>query len=224
MGTKIYKKITGIFVFLLPFILGAIGIAANYYIIPNTFSESVFLARWIFSDDAAEIIDITDVIDMISNLNSVIPRTNDMVIIKFFWYIWMLSFIASLFFVGKRLHTKPVPNATNSVFINKTPYYIIQNISNILKKVNRERHTNELDDLIYDVKCLEEKLSVESDFGYGGIDAINCENEIAGKLQFLFNIVSNIEEGDFTENVCKLSDAVEDVEFLLKRRNEIKKA
>lgn len=56
MGAKIYKKITGKFFFLLPVILGAIGIAANYYIIPNTFSESVFLARWIFSDDAAEII------------------------------------------------------------------------------------------------------------------------------------------------------------------------
>ena len=73
------------------------------------------------------------------------------------------------------------------------------------------------------IKKLEEKLSVESDFGYGKGSVINCENNIARQIQFLLDTVSCIENGDFEENLKEMNTVVTNINSLLRRRNELKK-
>ena len=79
------------------------------------------------------------------------------------------------------------------------------------------------DSLLYAVKKLEEKLSVESDFGYGKSAVINCENNIARQIQFLLDTVPCIENGDFEENLKAMNAAVMNINSLLRRRLELKR-
>lgn len=76
---------------------------------------------------------------------------------------------------------------------------------------------------MYAVKKLEEKLSVESDFGYGKSAVINCENNIARQIQFLLDTVPCIENADFEENLKAMDTAVMNINFLLRKRIELKK-
>ena len=96
-------------------------------------------------------------------------------------------------------------------------------MSDNLRQAKRRRNDNGLDALIYKVKCLEEKLFVESDFGYGGDVVIDCENDISRKLQFIKEMVSNIESGNITDNINILNEVVSETNMLLSKRRELKK-
>lgn len=86
-----------------------------------------------------------------------------------------------------------------------------------------QRCSPQLDSLIYSVKILEEKLFVESDFGYGKNAVINCENNIAKQLQFLLDAIPCVENGDFEENLKAMNTAVMNINSLLRKRIELKK-
>lgn len=100
---------------------------------------------------------------------------------------------------------------------------MIQNVTNQLKQLKIQRSSQQLDSLIYSIKKLEEKLSVESDFGYGESTVIDCENNIAKQIEFLLDNVSGIENGDFEENIKKMNVCVMNINSLLCRRSELKK-
>jgi hypothetical protein len=89
--------------------------------------------------------------------------------------------------------------------------------------LEQRRSGKELGALIYNVKKLEEKLSVESDFGYGRSAAIECENNIAKQLQFLRDVLPYIENGNLSENISKMNTAATNITNLLRRRAELKK-
>ena len=72
-------------------------------------------------------------------------------------------------------------------------------------------------------KKLEEKLSVESDFGYGKKSVINCENDIARQIQFLLDTIPCMESGNFDENLNAMNSAIMNINSLLRRRTELKK-
>ena len=135
----------------------------------------------------------------------------------------MAGLITSLFFVGKQLQAKPEPNAANAILTKKEPYLMIQDVTDALKQLKARRNSKQLDSLIYSVKKLEEKLSVESDFGYGKSSVINCENNIARQIQFLLDTAPCIENGDFEEDLKAMNTAVMNINSLLRRRIELKK-
>ena len=142
---------------------------------------------------------------------------------RIFWWAWLASLISSLFFVGKQLQAKPEPNAKNAILTKKKPYLMIQDVTDALKQLKTRRSSKQLDSLMYSVKKLEEKLSVESDFGYGKSAVINCENNIARQIQFLLDIVPRVENGDFEENLKTMNTAVMNIDSLLRKRIELKK-
>ena len=128
-----------------------------------------------------------------------------------------------LFFAGRQLQKKPEPDKTNSILTKKEPYLMIQDVSAALKMIKKQRNDNKLDALIYAVKSLEDKLFVESDFGYGDSNVINCENNIARQLQFLVEAAPDVEFGNIDENISRLNKAVMNINSLLRRRTELKK-
>ncbi len=127
---------------------------------------------------------------------------------RIFWWVWLAGLITSLFFVGKQLQSKSEPNAPNAILTKKEPYLMIQDVTDALKQVKAHNNNKQLDSLIYAVKKLEEKLSVESDFGYGKNAVISCENNIARQIQFLVDTVSCVENGDFEENIKAMNTAM----------------
>ena len=125
--------------------------------------------------------------------------------------------------MGKQFHAKPEPNAPNAILTKKEPYLMIQDVNDSLIQLKTRTNSKQLDSLLYAVKRLEEKLSVESDFGYGKSVVINCENNIARQLQFLIDTVPVVENGDFEENLKAMNTAIMNINSLLRRRIELKK-
>lgn len=115
------------------------------------------------------------------------------------------------------------PNTTDTILINREPYLLAQEINSRLRLLKTSLSSKKIDALIYTAKCLEERFSIESDFGYGDRDIINCENEIAEKLQCILDIILHIGEKELYQNIKILDEAIAEVNFLLNRRKELKK-
>ena len=87
----------------------------------------------------------------------------------------------------------------------------------------QKNKSKDINSLLTSVKRLEEKLSVESDFGYGKNNVINCENNIARQLQYLLDSVPYISTGNMSENIAEMNKAVFNINSLLRKRIELKK-
>lgn len=210
------KKVMGKFVFAIPVGILLIGIIAFFIVVPNIYGKAVSFVDWIFTDPQ-------NIIDTLRDSNAVLPKAYSIIGIRIFWWVWLAGWITSLFFVGKKLHAKPEPNATNALLTKKEPYLMIQDVNDALKQLKTQTSSKQLDSLLYAVKRLEEKLSVESDFGYGKGAVINCENNIARQLQFLIDTIPIVKNGDFEENLKAMNTAIMNINSLLRRRIELKK-
>ncbi|MEE1195382.1 MAG: serine/threonine-protein kinase [Lachnospiraceae bacterium] len=210
------KKVMNKFVFFIPVIILLVGVAAYFIVIPNIYGKVVSFVDWLFTDPE-------NIINALRDPNAVLPKVNSIIGMRIFWWVWLASLISSLFFVGKQLQAKPEPNATNAILTKKEPYLMIQDVADVLKQLKTRRSSKQLDSLMYSVKKLEEKLSVESDFGYGKSAVINCENNIARQIQFLLDTIPCVENGDFEENLKAMNTAVMNINSLLRRRIELKK-
>ena len=210
------KKVMNRVVFLIPVIILLVGVATYFLVIPDIYGKVVSFVDWLFTDPENSINTLRDP-------NAALPKVNSIIGMRIFWWIWLASLVASLFFVGKQLQAKPEPNAKNAILTKRKPYLMIQDVTDALKQLKTRRSSQQLDSLIYSVKKLEEKLSVESDFGYGKSAVINCENNIARQIQFLLDIVPRVENDDFEENLKTMNTAVMNIDSLLRKRIELKK-
>lgn len=204
------------FICIIPMFLLSIGVIAYFIVIPNIYGKVVSFIDWLFAVPQ-------NIINTLRDPNMVLPQVNSIIGMRIFWWTWLVAFITSLFFVGKQLQTKPEPNAINAIFTKKEPYLLMQDVMDLLKQVRVRNNSKQLESLIYAVKKLEEKLSVESDFGYGKGAVINCENNIAQQIQFLLEVSKHIEDGDFEENINAMNMAVANINSLLRKRIELKK-
>lgn len=210
------KKIINKFIFLIPIVILLIGIVAYYIVIPNIYGKVISFIDWLFTDSQ-------NIMDTLRNPNAVLPKIYSIIGMRIFWWLWLLGLSTSLFFVGKQLQAKPEPYTVNAVFTKREPYLVIQTVTDALKQLKTHRSSKQLDSLIYAVKKLEEKLSVESEFGYGESIVINCENNIAQQIQFLLDAIPCIENGDFEENLKAMNIAVMNINSLLRKRIELKR-
>lgn len=210
------RKVINKFVFFIPVVIILIGIITYFIVIPNLYGKVVSFIDWLFTDPK-------NIMDTLRNPDAVLPQVNTIIGMRIFWWIWLVGLITSLFFVGRQLQTKPESNAINAILTKKEPYLMMQDVSDALKQLKAQRKSSQLDSLIYSVKKLEERLSVESDFGYGKNVVINCENNIAKQIQFLLDTVPYIENGNFEDNLKAINAAVMNINSLLRRRTELKK-
>lgn len=203
-------------IFAIPVFILFVGIVAYFIVVPKDYSRVISFFDWLFTDPQ-------NIVDTLHDSHIVMAQINSIIGIRIFWWVWLAAFIASLFFVGKQFQTKPAPDAPNAILTKKEPYLMIQDVMDALKQVKKRSSSKQLDSLIYAVKRLEEKLSVESDFGYGNKAVIHCENNIANQLQFLLDTVSCVENGNFEQNLDAMSTAVTNINSLLRKRTELKK-
>ncbi|MDO4345547.1 MAG: protein kinase [Eubacteriales bacterium] len=210
------KKVMGKIVFYIPVVILFIGVIAFFVVVPSIYGKAVSFIDWMFTDPQ-------NIIDTLRDANAVLPKAYSILGVRIFWWVWLASLTASLFFVGKQLHAKPEPDAINAILMKKEPYLMIQDVNDALKQLKAHTSNKKLDALLYAVKRLEEKLSVESDFGYGKGAVISCENDIARQLQFLIDTIPNVENGDLEENLNLMSTAVMNINSLLRKRIELKK-
>lgn len=207
-------------IFVIPAVILIIGLAAYFIVIPGIYGQVVSFIDWLFTDSS-------NIIGTLRNPSAVLSQVNSIIAAKIFWWIWLASLICSLFFVGKKIQNKTEPIA-DSIFLKKNnPYLMIKKIYNSLNKLKMEDSVNnnkELNFLIYKIKKLEEKISVENNFGYGDRSVINCEINIVKQLQFILKQISQMEK-DITleEKIKDIHVAVINIDDLLQERTILKK-
>ena len=212
------KKTIKKFVFVFPVVVLLIGVVAFFIVVPSIYGKVVSFFDWIFSDPQ-------NIIDTLRDSNVILSKAYSIVGIRVFWWIWIASFAASLFAVGKQLHNVKEKDAVsvNAVLKNKEPYLMTQNVYELLRQIKNLSNSRKLDSLLHAINRLKEKLYVESDFGYGNDAVIACENSIAGQLGFLTDAVGKLENDDCEERINAMNKAVMNINSLLQRRIELKR-
>lgn len=214
--TVLDKSIFNKIIFIAPLIIFLIGIIAYFVVIPNIYGKTVSFIDWLFTDSET-------ILNTLRDPNKVLPQIHSIIGIGIFWWLWLAGFIVSLFFVGQRLNSTPEPNAANAILKKNAPYFMIQDISEILRQKNQGKNIMALNNFIYNVKRLEDKFSVESDFGYGNSGVIKKENEISEQLQILKDGAEKINKGDILKNISELNEVVANINSMLRTRTELKK-
>ena len=188
----------------------------------------IFTLMSIYADRAVSFADLLfsnplNIIDTLQDFGSLLPQPWIIIAIRIFWYVWLAFFIASLFFVGRRLHFKSPPIASNAELIKKEAYFLAKEVGENIRLAKQNHNDKALDGLVYALKKLEEKLSTESDFGHGKNEIISCENNIAQQLRFLREASSSAGNGDLQTNIKEMNTAITNINNLLERRREMKK-
>lgn len=204
--------------FALIFIFLLILTVADFTVIPNIYGENVSFIKWIFTDPKK-------IISILGQSGTVLNETDSVIgkLFPLFMWIWLIGFFFTLFYLGKHFHTKSEECNQNATMLKKEPYLMIQNINSSLKQIKRRKSSKELERLMCSAKFLEERLSTESDFGYGNELIINCENNIAQQLELLLDYALNIEAGDFEENINSMNMTMINISSLIERRVELKR-
>ena len=202
-------------IFFMPVVIFFIGVTAYFIIIPSIYGKTVSFIDWLFSDPETIAATLRD-------SNVVFEQLNGIIAIGIFWWLWLASFILSLFFVGRKLNSHSEP-AIGLKSTKQENCLILQNINFILGGLKNKHGTREFEDLSYSMKRLENNLSIETDFGYGNNAVIECENDITDKIQELKISVSNIEIGNISDNLKTANNILNDINFLIRQRAELKK-
>lgn len=198
-------------ILIFPVIIILIEILFNFIIIPKIYGNAVLPYDWLFADPQS-------IINTISNFNNINLDTKEIMFIRIFEYTLLLLFFASIFFVGKKLNVPPKSND-----IRKYLYLMTQDVINILNIKKESIETKEFNIIIADIKQLEERLSIESDFGYGNNIVINCENDIVKHIESIIYLAANIEEKNYTNNIDLIRVEILIINRLLSKRAELKK-
>lgn len=210
-GNDIFDKM----ILFMPVIIFFIGVLAYFIIIPNIYGKSVSFIDWLFSDTET-------IVATLRNSNVVFEQVNGIVAIGIFCWMWLASFILSLFFVGRKLNS-PAEPTTSLKSTKQANCLVLQNINFTLVNLRNKHGTREVEDLSYAMKRLENNLSIETDFGYGSSAVIKCENDITEKIRELKISVSNIEIGNISDNIRKSNSILNDINLLIMQRSELKK-
>lgn len=203
-------------VFAAPLLVLFAGLIVHFVVVPNIYGQMVSFIDWLISDPQ-------NIVETLRTPDEILKNIYYINAIKIFWYIWLAVLVASLFFVGRELQKKPEPDMKNTILIKKEAYILAQNIMESLKKESLNNKSKELQEFITSFKRLEERLSVESDFGIGNALVINCENNIARQLQYILDSAPYISSGDMIRNITELNKAVININLLLRNRTELKK-
>lgn len=204
-------------IYLLPFVLATIGVILFFVMVPKIYGNSVSFVQWLFSD-------IDDVLKTLQEPNIVLPKIYSIIFLRIGIYVLTILFITSLFFVGKQLQRKKEPIAEGAVLKGKDAYYLMMKISSDMKEIQRKFNQPEISKLSYDVKRLDEKMSIESDFGCSNFMVTDIENEIVQYLYFIQDTIKSIIMSNNIDGKIEIIESyITKISMLLKQRTEMKK-
>lgn len=208
--------------FIIPIIIFIIGIIAYFFLEPDN-KQVLYFLRWLWGDSHNHSLSFIDWLFIDSVPHTDASTSNIIISKRFFWIIWLITFIISLFLLGLKIHKQTEYVNPNAILIMNEPYLLINKIYNKIKYACSEYDYEELNSILYSVKCLKEKLSVESDFGFGDNSIIICENNIAKLLQNLLSISNNIDDINLYNYIKEAKFIIENINSNLVERTELKK-
>lgn len=210
------RRILGRLLWLLPVLLLLVGVIAYTVILPVLYGEMISFWDLLFSNPQS-------ILQKLRDPDAVLSHFNSMLAVKIFFWVWFLAFVASLFFVGRQLHTRQEPISGSAVMIQREPFLLMQEVNAAIRQSYAKTHSRDVFSLLSAGKHLEERLSLESDFGRGNAQVIACEASIASELQLMLELASHLDGEQSGDSLSALERSVQTVNSLLLRRAELKK-
>ncbi len=126
--------------------------------------------------------------------------------------------------VGKQLHRKNEPDNLDALLKGKEAFFNAMKISAALKEAKGKINNMDIEKLSHKMKILQEKLSIESDFGYSNKSITDCENEIAHLLDHLYNMANALTSDEkMMVYQSNINECISRIQALLNQRTEMKK-
>ena len=163
----------------------------------------------------------TETLEILSNHNIADLDLQDIIYVQLTFCVWIMLFVYSLYNIGKEFQKKPLPDGKNTKLVKKEAYYRSLDIQKALDKLQEDNP--EIEELKRMGQRLVEKLSVESDFGYGKKEVIECETDIYVKLSYIKETIPRISREMNKEDYDGVKEAFSDIISMLRKRSEMKK-
>ena len=136
-----------ILLFAMPVIIAAAGLITFFVLVPKVYGEAVSVLEWLFADPKK-------IFELMLEAKDALTNSTAAMILRIVWLLWLGTLIASLFFVGRWLHTRRQPVASNAALVAKDPYLMVQDIRDALLQVKNRVESKQLDSLLYSVSSL----------------------------------------------------------------------
>ena len=205
------KKIKEYLIFILPVLFLLVGIWAFFNVVSINYTRAVSLVDWLFSGP-------DNIIATLRDVDTLMGQVQRIILMRAFWICWFVGFSVSVFMLGRHIQNKKEKYSEYAVIRGKEAYHKAQTV--IIRNHNK-LHTKECLKLSKRLNALVERLNYESDFGYGALSIIDCENQINQKINNLSECLTDYEPD--LDNQQSIEAVLNEINILLGRRAEMKK-
>ena len=205
------KKIKEYLIFILPLLFLLVGMWAFFNVVSINYTRAVSVVDWLFSGS-------DNIIATLRDVDTLMGQVQRIILMRAFWICWFAGFSVSVFMLGRHIQNKKEKYSEYAVIRGKEAYHKAQTV--IIRNHNK-LHTKECLKLSKRLNALVERLNYESDFGYGDLAIIDCENKINQKISNLSECLTDYEPD--LDNQQSIEVVLNEINILLDRRAEMKK-
>ena len=209
MGNK--QKLKVYIIYALPIAFLLVGIWAFLNVISMHYTRAISLIDWLLSGP-------DNIIAVLRDVDTLMGQVQRIILMRAFWICWFAGFSVSVFMLGRHIQNKKEKYSEYAVIRGKEAYHKAQTV--IIRNHNK-LHTKECLKLSKKLNALVERLNYESDFGYGALAIIDCENQINQKINNLSECLTDYEPD--LDNQQSIEAVLNEINILLDRRAEMKK-
>lgn len=196
-----------------PFIIVLIYVVLFFVLLPKTYDNTVSFIDWAIKNPR-------DLLEAIKSSDNVLPPVYKVIFFKLLNIALFSGLIASLYFIGRKLHFSKPNYASNATLTDKEAYYLSLEIYEELKA---EAIPN-ISDIISSVKTVHDRLKNDSSFGIGNQSVIRCEQEIEALLRVIQSNIAGLKnESTFAESKQTILTSCNRITAKIKLRTELKK-
>lgn len=206
-----HRKFKEYLIFILPVLFLLVGIWAFFNVVSINYTRAVSVVDWLFSGS-------DNIIATLRDVDTLMGQVQRIILMRAFWICWFAGFSVSVFMLGRHIQNKKEKYSEYAVIRGKEAYNKAQTV--IIRNHNK-LHTKECLKLSKRLNALVERLNYESDFGYGALSIIDCENQINQKINNLSECLTDYEPD--LDNQQSIEVVLNEINILLDRRAEMKK-
>lgn len=199
--------------YLCPILIAAIYVIIYVIVMPMAYGKGLTIGR-LMTDDPESIA------AFLMDKNKVFAAVNRILLLKILMYVLYVAFIASLFALGYVIQNKKPKQHIDAIMHDREAYVKAMAINARVQNITLDG----TDEAKTAVRNVTEHLRNESAFGYGNIQVIRCENEVAKCLR---NIDLNIPALGDPKNVQQAATVIIDdcqtIQSCLAQRMELKR-
>lgn len=206
-----HRKFKEYIIFILPVLFLLVGIWAFFNVVSINYTRAVSVVDWLFSGT-------DNIIATLQDVDTLMGQVQRIILMRAFWICWFAGFSVSVFMLGRHIQNKKEKYSEYAVIRGKEAYHKAQTV--FIRNHNK-LHTKECLKLSKRLNALVERLNYESDFGYGDLAIIDCENQINQKISNLSECLTDYEPD--LDNQRSIEAVLNEINILLDRRAEMKK-